>query len=55
MVTELGFDIKTVTKYPDLRRYGNIFERIKTPVCGYKVRECKDNGCNLFCKRQEGR
>lgn len=39
-------------KYPDLRQYGNLFDKIKTPVCGHKSRECKIDGCNLYCKRQ---
>jgi hypothetical protein len=35
------------------QRYKDIFENVKTPVCGHKSRDCKQEGCNLYCR--EGR
>jgi hypothetical protein len=52
MIAELGFEIKVKDKYPDVRKYHSIFKDVKTPVCGHRVRECQDKGCNLYCKKQ---
>lgn len=44
------FEIKD--KYPDLRKYDDLFDNIKTPVCGFKAKDCIINGCNKFCHKQ---
>ena len=52
--TELGMDVEIKTLYPDLRDKHSLFLNLKTPVCGYKSKDCMKEGCNLHCWRQDG-